>query len=154
MDDTLLVIKKKDFDLILNNFNSFNKNLKFTIEIFENCVSNSLEVETCHWTFKNVTYIIYHKNIQAAQDTNTEPFTLWKWKVERIFSRSHLDKEIKLNGHPKRIVHAITKRALKNNDNIIDQKKLNESQIKVFFILNYLGETAERMVNNSASKTL
>ena len=133
MDDTLLVIKKKDFDLILNNFNSFNKNLKFMIKIFENCVSNSLEVETCHWTFKNVTYIIYHKNIQAAQDTNTEPFTLWKWKVERIFSRSHLDKEIKLNGHPKRIVHAITKRALKNNDNINWSEKTKWKSDKSIF---------------------
>lgn len=133
MDDTLLVINKKDFDLILNNFNSFNKNLKFTIEIFENCVSNSLEVETCHWTFKNVTYIIYHKNIQAAQDTNTEPFTLWKWKVERIFSRSHLDKEIKLNGNPKRIVHEITKRALKNNDNINWSEKTKWKSDKSIF---------------------
>ena len=33
VDDTLLVLRKKDTDIALNKFNSFNKNLKFTVSI-------------------------------------------------------------------------------------------------------------------------
>ena len=35
---TLLVLRKKDIDIVLNKFNSFNKNLKFTVATFKNCV--------------------------------------------------------------------------------------------------------------------
>ena len=34
VDVTLLVLKKKDIDIVLNKFNSFNKNLKFTVDTF------------------------------------------------------------------------------------------------------------------------
>ena len=40
VDDTLLVIKRKDIDFILQKFNSFDKSLKFTICTFEHCVSS------------------------------------------------------------------------------------------------------------------
>ena len=33
VEDTLLVIKKRDISYVLNQFNSFDKNLKFTIDI-------------------------------------------------------------------------------------------------------------------------
>ena len=32
VDGTLLVLRKKDIDIVLNKFNSFNKNLKFTVD--------------------------------------------------------------------------------------------------------------------------
>ena len=43
VDDILLVLRKKDIDIILNKFNSFNKNLKFTVDTFENCVPHDLK---------------------------------------------------------------------------------------------------------------
>ena len=81
VDDTSLVLKKKDIDIVLNKFNSFNKNLKFTFDTFENCVPHSLDIEICPNGLG-----IYHKNTQTGQYTNIESFTLWKWKISWITS--------------------------------------------------------------------
>ena len=71
VDDTLLVLRKKDIDIILNKFNSFNKNLKFTVDTFQNCVPHFLDIEICPNGLR-----IYHKNPQTGQYTNIESFTL------------------------------------------------------------------------------
>ena len=76
VDDTLLVLRKKDIDIVLNKFNSFNKNLKFTVDTFEICVPHFLDIEICLNGLS-----IYHKNTQPDQNTNIESFTLWKWKT-------------------------------------------------------------------------
>ena len=38
VDDTLLIIRKKNINYVLNQFNNFDKNLKFTIDTFEKSV--------------------------------------------------------------------------------------------------------------------
>ena len=65
VDDTLLVLREKDIDIVLNRFNSFNKNLQFTVDTFENCVPHFLDIEIC----PNVLGM-YHKNTQIGQYTN------------------------------------------------------------------------------------
>ena len=79
VDNFLLVIKKKDIHIVVNNFKNFNKNLKFTVDTFENCVSYFLGIEIC----PNVLGI-YHKNTQTGQYANIESLTLWKSKTLRI----------------------------------------------------------------------
>ena len=76
VDDTLLVIKRKDIDFILQKFNSFDKSLKFTIDTFEHCVPHFLDIEICPNDLG-----IYHKNTETGQYTNINSFTLWKWKT-------------------------------------------------------------------------
>ena len=165
VDDTLLVLRKKDIDIVLNKFNSFNKNLKFTVHTFENCVHHFLDLEICPNGLG-----IYHKNTQTGQYTYIESFTLWKWKtswitsftirVKRICSRNHLNQEINLikdyavlNGFPKRRANSIIKRALQaNQSNTTRSKKPNADSIKIFFTFNYSGETAERMVKSCIKK--
>ena len=73
IDDTLLVLRKRYIDIALNEFNSFNENLKFTVDTFENCVPHFLDIEICPNGLR-----IYHKNTQTGQYTNIESFTLWK----------------------------------------------------------------------------
>ena len=73
VDDTLLVIKRKDIDFILQKFNSFDKILKFTIDTFEHCVSHFLDIEICLNGL-----VIYHKNTETGQYTNINSFTVWK----------------------------------------------------------------------------
>ena len=164
-DDTLLVLKKKDIDIVLNKFNRFNKNLKFTVDTFENCVSHFMDIEICPSGLG-----IYHKNTQTGQYTNIESFTLWKWKTswitsltiraKRICSRYHLNQEINLirdyaawNGFLKRIAESVIKRALQaNSSNTTRSKKANADFVKIFFNLNYSGETAERMVKSCIKK--
>ena len=47
VDDTLLVVKRKDIDFILQKLSSFDKSLKFTINTFEHCVPNFPDIEIC-----------------------------------------------------------------------------------------------------------
>ena len=41
--DTLLVMKRADISYVRNKFNSFDDNLKFTIDTFENCAPHFLD---------------------------------------------------------------------------------------------------------------
>ena len=43
INDTSLVFRKKDIDIVLSKFNSFDENLKSTIVTFQNCVPHFLE---------------------------------------------------------------------------------------------------------------
>ena len=156
VDDTLLVLRKKDIDIVLNKFNSFNKNLKFTVDVFENCVPHFLDIEICPNGLG-----IYHKNTQTGQYSNIESFTSWKWKTwwitsltiraKRICSRYHLNQEINLikddaawTGFPEQIANSVITRALQaNSSNTTRSKKVN---------LNYSDETAERMVKSCIKK--
>ena len=47
VDDTSLVLRKKDIDIVMNKFNIFNKNSKFTADTFGNCVPHFLDIEIC-----------------------------------------------------------------------------------------------------------
>ena len=117
VDNTLLVIKTTDIPFVLNKFNSFDYNLKFTIDSFENCVPHFLGMKICPNGQG-----IYHKHTQTGQYVNFDSFTLWKSKVswihslvtraKRICSENYLDKEIQLiknyaawNDYPKNIVN-------------------------------------------------
>ena len=64
VDDTLLIIKKRDINYVLNQFNSFDKNLKFTIDTFENSVPHFLNLEICPNGLG-----IYHKHTQTNMYT-------------------------------------------------------------------------------------
>ena len=101
VDDTLVVIKGTDISCVLNKLNSFDDNLKFRIDTFENCVAHFLDIEICPNRLD-----IYHKHAQTGQYINFDSFTLWKRKVswirslvtgaKRICSENYLDKKIKL----------------------------------------------------------
>ena len=47
VDDTLLALIKKDIAIVRNKVNSFNKNLKFTVDTSEYCVPHFLDIKIC-----------------------------------------------------------------------------------------------------------
>ena len=61
VDGTLLILVIKNIDIVLNKFSSFNTNLKFKADTFENCVSHFLDIEICPNGLG-----IYHKNTQTG----------------------------------------------------------------------------------------
>ena len=65
VDNTLLIIKKKDINYVLNQFNNFDKNLKFTTNTLENSVPHFLDIKICPNGFG-----IYQKHTQ-----------IWRWKT-------------------------------------------------------------------------
>ena len=61
VDDTLSIIKKKIINYVLNQFHSFDKNLKFTIFTFQNSVPHFVDIEICpNWL------VIYHKHTETG----------------------------------------------------------------------------------------
>ena len=81
VDDTLLVIKKRDINYVLNQFNSFDKNMNFTIYTFENSVPHFLDIEICPNEL-----CIFHKHTQTRQYVYITSYTLWRWKNSWIHS--------------------------------------------------------------------
>ena len=47
VDDTLLLVRRQDISKVLKAFNRFDKNLKFTVDKFENETSHFLDLEIC-----------------------------------------------------------------------------------------------------------
>ena len=47
IDDTLLLVKRQDIDKVLKAFNGFDKNLKFTVDRFDNETPHFLDFEIC-----------------------------------------------------------------------------------------------------------
>ena len=45
VDDTFLIIKNRDINYVLNQFNRFDEKLKFTIDTFENSFQHFLLIE-------------------------------------------------------------------------------------------------------------
>ena len=79
--NTLSIIKKKDINYVLNQFDNFDKNLKFTINIFENSVPHFLNTNICANGLG-----ILHKHTQTVQYVHITSYTLWRWKTSWIRS--------------------------------------------------------------------
>ena len=61
VDDTVLLVKPADIPHIHNLFNKLHKNLRFTVECFENAVSHFLDIKISPLGLK-----IYGKNTQTG----------------------------------------------------------------------------------------
>ena len=121
VDETLLVIKKRDINYVSNQFNSIDKNLKFNIDTFENSVPHFLDIEICPNEFG-----IYHKHTQTGQYVHITSYTLWRRKTswirslviraKKICSANYFRNEIQLikryaawDGYPRNVVNYIIK---------------------------------------------
>ena len=61
VDDTVLLIKPEDIQLVQDMFNSFHENLRFKVDRFENEVQHFLDIKTSAEGLK-----IYHKNTHTG----------------------------------------------------------------------------------------
>ena len=60
VDDALVLMKPEDIPFVLDKFNSFDKNLKFTVDNFENGKIHSLDLE-----ISNSGPLILHRSVHA-----------------------------------------------------------------------------------------
>ena len=81
VDDTLLMVKPEDIDEILRKFNQFHKNLKFTVDKFENSVPHFLDLE-----IHPDGVSMYGKETHTAQFLNFNSYTKFNHKVAWIRS--------------------------------------------------------------------
>ena len=76
VDDTLVLIKPKDIPFVLNKFNSFDKNLKFTVDNFENGKIHFLDLE-----ISDSGIDILRKSTHTGRYTRFDSFKPWSRKT-------------------------------------------------------------------------
>lgn len=75
------MVKKSEIDNILKSFNSFDKNMKFTVDEFKDVNPHFLDLEICTDGLK-----IFRKDTHTGQYTHIDSYTPWKWKTAWIRS--------------------------------------------------------------------
>ena len=151
VDDTLVLVKRKDLQHVLNQLNSFHPNLKFTVDDFSNEKVHFLDL-----LIDKTSTDIYHKDTHTAQYTNFTSFTPWilrtAW-IKSLFHRarkicstkSAFDKQVdnlrkfmSWNGFPRYVINSIIKRLMKE-----EKKPREESESEVpsiWFNVPYAGQ--------------
>ena len=84
VDDTLVLIKPKDIPFVLDKFNSFDKNLKFIIDNFDNSKIHFLDLG-----ISNSGIDIYRKSTCTGQYTRFDSFEPWSRKTAWVRSLFH-----------------------------------------------------------------
>ena len=164
VNDTLLLVKDKDIDYIHKRWNSFDKNIKLTVDIFPNSNVHFLDIKVD----KNHTDI-YYKDTHAGQYTSLHSQTFWRLKTawikplfhcanktcstKQVFQQQidHIKRLMSWNAYPKYVRNSIINR-LKSNVNRNGNTNNNKVDRKVIWInLPYLGKKDE---TNSLIKKL
>ena len=86
MDDTLVLIKPCDIPLVLKKFNSFDKNLNFTVDKFEDGKVHFLDLEISESGID-----VFRKTTHTGQYTNFHSFEPWSRKtawIKSLFCRA------------------------------------------------------------------
>ena len=146
VDDTLLLVKPEDVDGILREFNSYHKNLEFTVDKFEDCVPHFLDLEIHPDGLS-----IFRKETHTAQFVHHKSFTKWNHKVawirsltnraKRLCSPSKLSKELAIirkfasyNGFPKWITRKVMKEGLQPKRHTNDEQEAEELDTLYMFL--------------------
>ena len=86
VDDTLVLIKSCDIPSVLKKFNSFDKNLNFTVDKFENGKVHFLDLEISESGID-----VFRKTTHTGQYTNFHSFEPWSHKtawIKSLFCRA------------------------------------------------------------------
>ena len=165
VDDTLLLVKDKDINYIHKRLNSFDKNIKFTINTFPDGKVHFLDIKVD----KNHTDI-YYKDTHTGQYTSFHSQTPWRLKtawIKTLFHRAnkicsskqafqtqinHIKTLMSWNAYPKHVRNSIINR-LKSNVNRNDNINNKKDDRKVIWInLPYLGKKGEQLTNSLIRK--
>ena len=165
VDDTLLLVKDKDINYIHRSLNSFDKNIKFTVDTFPDGKVHFLDIKVD----KNHTDI-YYKDTHTGQYTSFHSQTPWRLKtawIKTLFHRAnkicsskqafqqqinHIKTLMSWNAYPKHVRNSIINR-LKSNVNRNDNINNKKDDRKVIWInLPYLGKKGEQLTNSLIRK--
>ena len=139
VNNTLLLVKDKDINYIHKHLNSFDKNIKFTVDTFPDGKVHFLDIKVD----KNHTDI-YYKDTHTGQCTSFHSQTPWHLKtawIKALFHRAnkicsskqafqqqinHIKMLMSWNAKPKHVHNSIINRLKSNlnrNDNINNKKR-------------------------------
>ena len=167
VDDTLILVKPNNIPLLLEKFNSFHKNLKFTVDRFENDFVHFLDIKiSCDGTD------VYRKSKHTGQYTHFssfEPFVLKTAWIKSLFHRAFkicstqklFDQQVgkiktfmAWNGFHTRVKNAIINRLLKKHTQTQqnNNETLDDIRPKIWIRLPYLGNHGENLVRTLLKK--
>ena len=141
IDDTLLLIKHDDIDFLLNQFHSFDRNIRFTCDVFPDEPPHFLDLNLDGNKFS-----IYRKHTFTGQYTHFDSFVPWKhriaWirsllgRINKISSPTKLAQELQFlkkiaswNGYPERVVFSLIKRFNQNTTNDQDNNTTESNEL-------------------------
>ena len=164
VDDTLLIVKNDEIENVLNRFNSFDKNLKFTIDHFENVTPHFLDIE-----ISPDGLTIFRKDTHTGQYINISSFTPWRWKTawirslieraKKICSKRSFTNELNTikklaswNGYPKYVTNAIIKNILSKDVSNTRRQEDPHDLKSVFINIPYAGAKGEQLVKSCINR--
>ena len=159
VNDTLLLVKDKDINYKHKRLNSFDKNIKFTVDTFPDVKVHFLDIKVD----KNHTDI-YSKDTHTGQYTSFHSQTPWRLKtawIKALFHRAnkicsskqafrqqidHIKILMSWNLYPKYVRNSVISR-LKSNLNRNDNINNNKDHRKVIWInVPYLGKKGDKIL--------
>jgi hypothetical protein len=168
VDDTLLLIKHDDIDFLLNQFHSFDRNIRFTYDVFSDEPPHFLDLNLDGNKFS-----IYRKHTFTGQYTHFDSFVPWKhriaWirsllgRINKICSPTKLAQELQFlkkiaswNGYPKSVVFSLIKRFNQNTTNDQDNNttESNETRPTLWPEMPYIGTKGEQLLRALKRKLL
>ena len=167
VDDTLLVIKPDNVKEVHNSLNKFDKNLRFTVDMFQNKVPHFLDLELSPDGIS-----IFRKDTNTGLYVNFTSFVPWTYctlwiktlvtRASRICAPNKLSSEINIikrfaswNNFPKTVVNSIINKTLNTPSNnevpsIYNTKKSNE--ITIYFHFPYYGDKGFSLLESCIRK--
>ena len=82
VDDTLVMLKTEEIENVLNIFNSFDENLKFTVDRFEDGLFHFLDISIS----RNKETDVYVKPTNTGQYCNFKSFAPWHYKISWAYA--------------------------------------------------------------------
>ena len=140
MDDTLLLIKPDEAEMIKTEYGKFDRNLKFTFDKFENQNPHFLDMEITSNGLK-----IYRKDTFTGHYTDFSSFVPWNYRVSWIRSLIYRAKRIcdkrlfkeairdiktfaSWNGFPRNVRNGLVHKFIKAAKNNTPNSKENEDE--------------------------
>ena len=166
VDDTLLLIKPDTINIILDFFHKFDKNIRFTYDLFENTTPHFLDINILTNGIG-----IYRKDTFTGQYTNFDSFVPWRQKIswiKALVNRIHsicspnlLKSELKRlktiiswNNFPSRIANTLIRRFSYDALNKIHRagNKDKEDSITIWLSVPYIGDKTSQLLRSFKRK--
>ena len=176
VDDTLVMMKTDEIENVLKMFNSFDENLKFTVDHFDNGLIHFLDIAISY----DKEIDVYVKPTNTGQYTNFKSFAPWHYKISwayALYTRcmklcstvklkkkqiSRLKKLLSWNGFPNYIRKKLltkfktdfesNKKRKTDNGNKQDEDDKKDEDLDIIMKLPYMGPEGEKLVKTLKRK--
>ena len=166
VDDTMLLVKPENVELVKQELEKFDRNLKFTYDCFEDEIPHFLDIELHEDGLK-----IYRKDTFTGHFTHFDSFVPWSWKISWMRSlitrmhficdKKHVKEELtrirtfaSWNGFPVRVRNSLTSKFLKNLSIDHDEKnsEVDAEVTTIWLNFPYVGQKGEQLVKSFIKK--